>query len=67
MSCFLYRLFSNCTRSSVKESSMKEWRSSVEDIDNKCRDLLLQEHYLIFFFLMDSFWDDIKDFNFDLK
>ena len=45
---------------------MEEWRSSVEDMDNKCRDLLLQVHCQIFF-LMGSFWDKTRDFNFDLK
>ena len=45
----------------------EEWRSSVKDMDNKCRDLLLQEHCKKLFLLMDSFWDEIKDFNFDLK
>ena len=36
-------------------------------MDNKCRDLPLQEHCKKLFFLMDSFWDEIRDFNFDLK
>ena len=31
------------------------------------RDLLLQEHCKKLFLLMDSVWDEIKDFNFDLK
>ena len=38
-----------------------------KDMDNKCRHLLLQEHCKKLFLLMDSFWDEIKDFNFDLK
>ena len=45
----------------------EEWRSSIKDMDNKCRDLLLQEHCKKLFLLMDSFWDEIKDFNFHLK
>ena len=45
----------------------EEWRSSVKDMDIKYRDLLLQEHCKKLFLLMDSFWDEIKDFNFDLK
>ena len=45
----------------------EEWRSSVKDMDNKCRDLLLQEHCKKLFLLMASFWDEIKYFNFDLK
>ena len=36
-------------------------------MDNRCRDLLLQEHSKKLFLLMDSFWDEIRDFNFDLK
>ena len=36
-------------------------------MDAKCRDLLLQEHCKKVFLLMDSFWHDIKDFNFDFK
>ena len=43
------------------------WESNVEDMDNKCRDLLLQEHCKKLFLLMDSFWDEIRDFNFHLK
>ena len=43
----------------------EEWRSSVKDMDNKCRDLLLQEHCKKLFLLMDIFWDEIKDFNFE--
>ena len=45
----------------------EEWLSSVKDMDSKCRDLLLQEHCKKLFLLMHSFWDEIKDFNFDLK
>ena len=36
-------------------------------MDNKCRDLLLEEHCKKLFLLIDSFWDQIRDFNFDLK
>ena len=36
-------------------------------MDTKCRDLLLQEHCKKLFFLIDSFWHDIKDFNFDFE
>ena len=36
-------------------------------MDNNCRDLLLQEHCKKLFLLMDSFRDEIRDFNFDLK
>ena len=46
---------------------MEEWPSSVEHMDNNCRDLLLQEHCKKLFLLMDSFWDEIGDFNFDLR
>ena len=45
----------------------EEWRSSVKYMDKKCRDLLLHEHCKTLFLLMESFWDEIKDFNFDLK
>ena len=45
----------------------EEWGSSVKDMDNKCRDLLLQEHCKKLFLLIHSFWHEIKDFNFDLK
>ena len=45
----------------------EEWRSTVKEIDNKCRTLLLQEHRNKLVLLMDSFWDEIKDFNFDWK
>ena len=45
----------------------EEWQSSVKDMDNKCYNLLLQEHCNKRFLLMGSFWDEIKDFNFDLK
>ena len=55
-----------CTGHPSKEFT-EEWRSSAKDMDNKCRDLLLQEHCKKLFLLMDSFWDEIKDFNFDLK
>ena len=34
----------------------EEWQSSVKDVDNQCRDLLLQEHSKKLFLLMDSFW-----------
>ena len=33
----------------------------------KCRDLLLQEHFKKLFLLKGNFWDEIKEFNFDLK
>ena len=46
---------------------MEKWRSSVEDMDTKCQDLLLQEHCKKIFLLMDSFWDEVRDFNFHLK
>ena len=36
-------------------------------MDHKCRNLLLQEHCKKLFLLMGSFWDEIRDFNFDLK
>ena len=36
-------------------------------MNNKCRDLLLQEHCKKLFILIDSFWDEIIDVNFDLK
>ena len=36
-------------------------------MDNKCLDLFLQEHCKKLFLLMDSIWDEIKGFNFDLK
>ena len=39
----------------------------MEDMDHKCRNLLLQEHCKKLFLLMGSFWDEIRDFNFDLK
>ena len=45
----------------------EEWRNSVKDMDNKWRDLLLQEHCKKLFPLMNSFWNEIKDFNFDLN
>ena len=37
---------------------------TVKDTDNKCHDLLLQEHCKKLFLLMGSFWDEIKDFEF---
>ena len=49
------------------EDFMEEWQRSVEDMDNRCHNLLLQEHSKKLFLLMDSFWDEIRDFNFDLK
>ena len=55
-----------CIGHPSKEFS-EEWQRSVEDMDNRCRDLLLQEHCKKLFLLMDSFWDEIRDFNFDLK
>ena len=36
-------------------------------MENECRDLLLQEHYKKIFLLIDSFWDETKDFHFDFK
>ena len=45
----------------------EEWQRSVEDMDNKSCDLLSQEHCKKLFLLMDSFWDEIRNFNFDLK
>ena len=45
----------------------EEWGSSVEDMDNKCRNLLLHEHCKKLFLLMCSFWYEIRDFTFDLK
>ena len=36
-------------------------------MDNKSCNLLLQEHCKKLFLLMDSFWDEIKGFNFDFK
>ena len=36
-------------------------------MDNKCRNLVLQEPCKKLFLLMDIFWDETKDFNFDLK
>ena len=41
--------------------------SSVKNLDNKCRDLLEQEHCKKLFLLMGNFWDEIKKINFDLK
>ena len=49
------------------EQFTEEWRDSLKDMGNKCRDLLLQEHCKKIFLLMDSFWDERKDFNFDVK
>ena len=45
----------------------EEWWSSVKNLDNKCRDLLEQEHCKKLFLLMGNFWDEIKKINFDLK
>ena len=39
----------------------------MKDMENKYRDLVLQEEFKKLFLLMDSFWDEIKYFNFDLK
>ena len=39
----------------------------MKDLDNKCRDCLLQKHCKQLFLLTDSFWDEIKDLNYDLK
>ena len=49
------------------EQFTEKCRSSVKDMDIECRDLLLQEHCKKIFLLMDSFWDETKDFNSDLK
>ena len=39
----------------------------MEDIENKWSHLLLQKHYKKLFLLMNGFWNEIRDFNFDLK
>ena len=39
----------------------------MEDMDNKCRNLLLHEHCKKLLLLMGSFWYEIRDFTFDLK
>ena len=51
----------------LSEQFTEEWRDILKDMDNKCRDLLLQEQCKKIFLLMDSFWDERKDFNFDVK
>ena len=49
------------------KKSSEEFRSSVNDMDHKGCNLLLQEHCKKLFLLLDCLWDDFKDFSFDLK
>ena len=42
------------------EELEKEWKNGIDELDGRCRDLLLQEHCKKLFNLMDIFWCDIK-------
>ena len=41
------------------EELEKEWKNGIDELDGRCRDLLLQEHCKKLFNLMDIFWCDI--------
>ena len=48
------------------EELEKEWRNGIDELDGRCRDLLLQEHCKKLFNLMDIFWCDIKFVELDI-
>ena len=45
------------------EELEKEWKNEIDELDGRCRDLLLQEHFKKRFNLMDIFLCDIKYVN----
>ena len=45
------------------EELEKEWKNGIDELDGRCRDLLLQEHFKKRFNLMDIFLCDIKYVN----
>ena len=45
----------------------KEWKNGIDELDGRCRDLLLQEHCKKPFNLMDIFWCDIKYVELDVN
>ena len=53
-----------CIRHPSKEFT-EEWQSNIKVMDNKCASIYFYRNTVRNFFLMDSFWDEVKDFNFD--
>ena len=48
------------------EELEKEWKNGIDKLNERCRDLLLQEHCKKLFNLMDIFWCDIKYIELDI-
>ena len=44
----------------------KEWKNGIDELNGRCRDLLLQEHNKKLFNLMAIFWCDIKSVELDI-
>ena len=50
----------------LSEELEKEWKNGTDEFNERCRDLLLQEHCKKLFNLMDIFWCDIKFVKLDI-
>ena len=48
------------------EELEKGWKNGIDELNGRCRDLLLQEHCKKLFNLMDIFWCDIKYVELDI-
>ena len=48
------------------EELEKEWKNGIDELNERCRDLLLQEHCKKLFNLMDIFWCNIKFVELDI-
>ena len=56
-----------CVGGVTSKDFKKKWDGNLQDMDSRCRDLLLEEHFKRLFYLMSCFCEAIVDLNVDIS